>query len=277
MSTSGTTQQKVDWSAVADGWDTHRGSIEEFKTGLTEQLLTFLALQTGERVLELGAGSGELARRLSAQVGDSGRVLATDVAPGMVALIESTTAHLPNVHTARLDAADIGHCDALFDAVVFRMGLMFVTPPESALAEIRRVLRPGGRMAVTTWAGPEHNMWLAAVGMAAMFNGMISGPMPTEPGGPMSLSDPAALAALARSAGFSDVSVEPVELAFTAADVDDHIAQVTALAPPLAAAYDGATADQHAAFRSSVTDLDKPFLTQEGLLIPGQALLLTAS
>src|SRR3954462_12899408 len=103
------------------------------KEALTQRLLAGLPLREGERVLELGAGTGELARRLSAAVGADGTVAATDVAPGMVELIELTTADLPNVEAGRRDAAAIDAPDGSYDAVVFRMGLMFLVPPVDAL------------------------------------------------------------------------------------------------------------------------------------------------
>lgn len=277
MTANDTTPQTVEWGTVAAGWDRNRAMVETMKAGLTERLLAFLTLQPAERVLELGAGTGELAALLADAVGDGGDVLASDVAPGMVDLIAATNAGRPNVRAALLDAGDLGPRDEEFDAVVFRMGLMFLTQPERAMAEIRRVLKPGGRLALTTWAGPQENMWLVAIGMSAMLNGMISGPMPTEAGGPLSLSDPDRLVELARSAGFATATVDAVDVAFTVAGVDEHIAHVTALAPPLAAAYEVASRDQRETFRASVEDMTKQFRTADGMVIPGRALLLQAS
>jgi hypothetical protein len=138
------------------------------------------------------------------------------------------------------------------------------------------VLRPGGRLAVTTWAGAQDNMWLAAVGMSSMIHGIISGPMPTEPGGPLSLTDPEVLETLTRVAGFDDVSVEAVDIAFCTADVDEQLAHVTSLSPPIAAGFAAATIDQRAAVRASVAEMIAPFRTDDGYAIPGKALLLEA-
>jgi SAM-dependent methyltransferase len=267
----------VDWTVVAAGWDQHRDVVERMKVALTERLMQGLALRPGERVLELGAGTGELARRLSAEVGPDGSVTATDVAAGMVELIERTTADLPNVEAKQADAAAIGLLDASYDAIVFRMGLMFVVPPLGALQEARRVLTPGGRIAATTWAAPEHNLWLAGVGMAATVHGLLSGLSPTQPGAPLSLSDPAALEQLAREAGFGTAAVHPVDLTFEVADVDEHLAHVTALAPPLKLAFAAATAEQRDAVRSTLAEITSQFRTADGrLAIPARALLLDA-
>jgi SAM-dependent methyltransferase len=277
MSARTETVGTVDWTTVAVGWDRHRAVIERTKAALTERLLQCIALRPGDRVLELGAGTGDLARRISAEVGPAGTVTATDVASGMVELIAGTTADLSNVDVKQVDAAAIALPDASYDAIVFRMGPMFVVPPLDSLREIRRVLAPGGRIAVTTWAAAEHNMWLAAVGMAAMVHGLLNGPDPTQPGGPLSLSDPAALEQLAREAGFGSAAATLVDLTFEVSGVDEHLAHVTALAPPLKVAFAAATPEQRSAVRSTLEEVTSQFLTDGGgLVIPARALLLEA-
>jgi SAM-dependent methyltransferase len=266
-----------DWSTVAPGWDARREHVEATKAALTEKLLDDLGLKSGERVLELGAGTGELARRLSSLVGSDGQVLASDVALGMVELIKRTTSDLPNVEVAQVDAVATGLADASFDAIVFRMGLMFVPQPDLALADLRRVLKPGGRLAATTWAAPEHNPWLVCVGMSAMLNGLVAGGLPTGPGGPLSLGEPGELERLAREAGFAEAAVEVVETSFRVASAAEHVASVTSLAPPLAAAFATASEEQRVAVRESVEGMMKQYRTEDGLVIPGRALLLRAS
>src|SRR6202049_891025 len=150
----------VDWTEVAPPWDARRGHIERMKEPLTVRLLDDLDLHPGDRILELGAGTGELARRLAERVGPDGSVIASDVATGMVDLIGGTVAGLPNVTVAEIDGADIRLLAASPAAVVFRKGLMLVDAPESVLRECRRVLAPGGRIGLAVWAGPEHNPWL---------------------------------------------------------------------------------------------------------------------
>jgi len=277
MTTTNTELENIDWTDVAAGWDTYRGHVETAKAELTERLLAGLDLKSGEQVLELGAGTGELARRLAEAVGVNGRVLVTDVAAGMVDLIAATTADLPNVEVAQLDAADTGRPDASYDAIAIRMGLMFLADPGAAVRDFHRVLKPGGRLAVATWAAPEHNPWLVCVGMAAMLNGLVSGGLPIAPGGPLSLSDPTALGQLARDAGFSSVTVHEVETPCRAGSVDEHIAWVSSLAPPLAVGFAAATDEQLVAVRKSVAEMMGQYETADGFVIPGRALLLVAS
>jgi SAM-dependent methyltransferase len=270
------TTTSFDWTPVAPSWNRHRAHVEQMKDGLTRELLAALDLQPGQRVLELGAGTGDLARQLAQAVGPTGSVLATDVAPGMVELLGDTTAGLPNVEVARVDALDIDAPDGSVDAVVFRMGLMFVAEPERVLAECRRVLTQTGRIALAVWAGPEHNPWLTSVGMSVMMHGLWAGGPPTSPGGVFSMADPAVLERLVHVSGFADVIVREVATPARFSSPEEHFEVVGGLAGPLSAALAGAAEDALAAIRATTAQTVERFRTQDGLLVPGLALLCTA-
>lgn len=267
----------VDWTAVAPAWDRERAGIEEMKAGLTEYLLTELAPLAGRHVLELGAGTGELAARLAEEVGTDGRVVASDLFPGMVALLERRLAGAANVAVTRLDAAAIDQPDASFDAVVFRMGLMLLPEPAAALQEARRVLRTGGRFVGAVWGAPQDNPWLTSLGMAAMMHGLVQGGPPVGPGTPFSLADPHELEKLFRGAGFGDVTVTAVDAGRRFADVDAYFAAVSTLAPPLAAALSAAPAEKVEDVRRTLTGVLDQFRTGDGLRVPGKALAWSAS
>jgi SAM-dependent methyltransferase len=270
------TTTAFDWTPVAPSWDRNRAHVEQMKGALTSELLAALDLQPGQRVLELGAGTGDLARRLARAVGPTGSVLATDVAEGMVELLRDTAAGLANVEVARTDAVDIDAPDASVDAVVFRMGLMFVKEAGRALAECRRVLTPTGRLAVAVWAGPEHNPWLASVGMSVMMHGLWAGGPPTSPGGVFSMADPDALEKLARDAGFTEVVVQEVATPARFDSPEEHFQIVSGLAGPLSAALVGADDDTLAAIRATTAQTVERFRNADGLVVPGLALLCTA-
>jgi SAM-dependent methyltransferase len=263
------------WSAVAGAWDANTDYIDEHSLEATTALLDRLAVQPGERVLELAAGPGTLGATWSQLVGPTGAVVLSDIAPGMVEVARRRNGALGNVETAVLDLAAIDQPDGSFDVVACRMGLMFTPDPAIALAEIFRVLRPGGRLGALTWASIEHNPWMTCVGMAAMANGLVSGGPPVGPGGIFSLGDPVELHAVAKGAGFVDVAVEEFALTFRADTIDAHVERVSSLAGPLAARLQAASPDQLAALRRTAADLAAPYVTDDGLTIPGRALLLS--
>ncbi|WP_159538257.1 class I SAM-dependent methyltransferase [Aeromicrobium sp. 9AM] len=267
-----------DWSSVAASWEAHSAGIEETSATVTEALLAAAAIAPGENVLELSAGTGHLATHLVELVGPDGSLVASDVAPEFVAVLERRLANAPTASVATIDAAAIAGPPAAHDAVVCRMGLMFVPEPVEALREIRRVLRPGGRLAATVWGTPDNNPWMVSVGFATMMTGLLNGPMPTEPGGPFSLGDPDELEKLAREAGFGDVSVEVVSYTRRYASADELFDMVRVLAPPIAAALANASPQQLAAARTTAADFITQYRCDDGSYdVPACALVLLAS
>jgi SAM-dependent methyltransferase len=272
-----TTASVFDWTSVAPGWDAHRAEIETMKEEVTRDLLARLDLQPGERVLELGAGTGELALQLASAVGPTGHVIASDVAPGMVALLRTTLADAANVEVGQLDALDTGLPGGSVDAVVMRFGLMLVDDPEAVLRECRRVLAPGGRVAVAVWAAAQHNPWLLYVGMAAQMHGVVTGGPPTGPGGIFSLGEQSVLEGAVRNAGFADATIHEVPTTSTFANSDEHFDTVASLAGPLSAAIAGASEETRAAMRTTAADLAKAHRTPDGLVLAGRALVCVAT
>jgi SAM-dependent methyltransferase len=264
-----------DWSAVASAWDAATDYVDSHSAPATDALVVAVSVQPGDRVLELAAGPGSLGVIWSAAAGPTGRIVLSDVAPGMVEVAARRNSHLPNVQTAVVDAAAISYPDASFDVVVCRMGLMFTLDPAAALGEIRRVLALGGRLGALTWAGMEHNPWMTCVGMAAMMNGVVAGGPPTEPGGIFSLGDPEALATLIVGAGFSDVHIEAIDVTFQSESIDAHVERVSSLAGPLAAAFAAADAAQIGAVRRAAAQLAADHTAPDGAVtLPGRALLV---
>jgi SAM-dependent methyltransferase len=270
------TEPAVAWTAVAAAWDANVDEIDEHSAAATTMVIERLDVQPGDTLLELAAGPGSLGATWSRLVGPAGRVVLSDVAPGMVDVARRRNSSLDNVETATIDATAIDRAHASFDVVACRMGLMFAPDPSLAFAEIHRVLRHGGRVGVLTWGAIEHNPWMTCVGMAAMMNGLGAGGLPTAPGGIFSLSDPATLEQLARGAGFADVNVDVVPVTFRARTIDDHVDRVSSLAGPLAVVLANASPDQRRAFRRTAHELAAPHLTSDGLVIPGQVLVVTA-
>lgn len=264
------------WDAVAEAWDSRADVLEQETRPTVTALLDAVAIQPGDRVLELAAGPGTLGPTWSALVGPQGRVVLSDVAPAMVDVARRRNEGHGNVEVDTIDLSRIDRPDRSFDVVACRMGLMFTPDPASALAEMRRVLVTGGRLGVLTWGGMQHNPWMTCVGMAAMMNGVVSGGPPVGPGGIFSLGDADGLAALASGAGFVDVTVDEVGVTFLAPDVDAHVDRVSSLAGPMSAAFAAATPDQLAGVRRTAADLAAPYVTDDGYALPGQALLLRA-
>jgi SAM-dependent methyltransferase len=271
-----TDEANVAWSNVATAWERNATWVERAKAPLTERLLEWLDIGAGARVLELGAGPGLLGRQLAEIAGPDGLTIVSDVAAAMVDAARRTLAGARGVEVRQLDACATGLPGGSQDAVVFRMGLMFVPAPEQAVAEIRRVLAPRGRVAVAVWAAPEHNPWLTSVGMAAMMHGLVSGGPPVGPGGLFSLAQPAELERVFAAGGFADATIDTVDLTMPFDSFDTYFTHVTSMAGPLAAAFSTADPEQLDAVRETARSLTAAFVTDAGLELPARANLVLA-
>src|SRR5262245_10048964 len=116
-STTQRTSADLDWSMVADAWDTYRDRIETNHTAESALMLERLAVQPGDRVLELACGTGALAATWSRLAGPTGSVLISDIAAGMVEVARRRTANLANVSVAQLDVGAVDQPDASFDII----------------------------------------------------------------------------------------------------------------------------------------------------------------
>jgi ubiquinone/menaquinone biosynthesis C-methylase UbiE len=177
--------------------------VPAIATPVSAGLLNAADLRPGEHVLDVACGTGVIARLAAALVGPRGSVTAIDVAPDMITVAESTPAPAGSPIEWRVsDAASLPRADGSYDVVLCQMGLMFMEDKEAALAEMRRVLVPGGRVVVNTPG--EIQPAFAAMEQA------IAEHIGPELGGfvraVFSMHDPEALAALLRDAGLHDVS-----------------------------------------------------------------------
>ncbi len=265
------------WSPVAGAWDRHIDALDRWRKPATDALIDYLAVRSGERVLELAAGPGTLGAQWSSLVGPAGTVVLSDLAPAMVDVARTRNASLANVSVEVLDATAIARPDESFDVVACQMGLMLVPTPHDAFAEIRRVLAPAGRFAALVWAAAEENPWLSCIGMAAAVSGIRVDGSPVGPGGVFSLADRQRLAALAADAGFAGVTVRAIDLVFRASDPGSHVERVTAVTGPIAAGLAMATTEQVAEYTRVATETIAGFAGPDGVAVPGRALLVAGT
>jgi SAM-dependent methyltransferase len=153
-----------------------------------DHLLARAALQPGERVLDLGTGTGAVAVRAAPLVAPDGSVLAVDPSSEMLALARGRAARAgkAGITFAEGRAEEIPADDDAFDVVLASLSIMYVIDRGAAAGEIARVLRLGGRFIAAVWAGAEENDLVRLQEMAGRF-----APTPPVPGvGPGALADP---------------------------------------------------------------------------------------
>jgi ubiquinone/menaquinone biosynthesis C-methylase UbiE len=160
LDTSGVREaMRREWTEAAPGWRKWRAQFALQSRAVTELLLQAAHLRPGATVLDLASGSGEPAISLAEEVNATGHVVATDLVPAMLLglhdVISSVKFH--NLWIVGAEADSLPFANATFDCATCRLGLMFFPNPESAMGEIRRVLRPGGRAVFAVWGEAARN------------------------------------------------------------------------------------------------------------------------
>lgn len=265
------------WAAVAPAWAEHADYADARGAGVAERMLVLTAPAPGERVLELACGPAGLGLAAAARVAPGGEVVLSDVVAGMTAIAAARAEALGvrNVSARVLDLESIDEPDDAYDVVLCREGLMFATDPGRAAREIRRVLRPGGRVAIAVWGPRERNPWLGVVFDAVA--GQLGRPVP-PPGvpGPFSLSDADELAALLDGAGLRDVSVGELAVPLRAASLEQWWERTSALAGPLTAILASLPEPAVRALVDRLREAAAPYAATTGLEFPGVSLIATA-
>lgn len=171
-----------------------------------DRLLTLAALRPGERVLDAASGTGVVAHRAAALVGPAGLTVGQDLSPARLALAQSLPP-VPGASPAWV-ACDVGalpFADARFDVICCQQGLQHFPDRGRALRELRRVLAPDGRLAISVWGPIERSPGFAA--LAQTLARYVSPEARSSLGGAHALGDGEKVSALLRDAGFRDVTL----------------------------------------------------------------------
>lgn len=261
------------WEAMAPGWERWRAQLEEALAPVREWLIKELAPRPGDTVLELGAGAGDTGFKAAAIVGERGRLISTDFSPDMVEVARRRGAELGlrNVDYRVVDAERIGLDTDSVDGVLCQSAFMLMADPAVALAETRRVLRPGGRLSLSVWGIPERNPWAAIGGRILVKRGHMPPPDPATPG-VFSMASEERTRALLQGAGFTAVRTEEVPVRFAFRDLDEYERWVTEVAGPFAVVVRGLSEGERKALKAQLEETFVPFTAARGYELPGLAL-----
>jgi ubiquinone/menaquinone biosynthesis C-methylase UbiE len=205
-----------DWATdeTAAAWQKHYPSMRKQFAAVTNALVDAADPKPGTKILDLASGTGDPALSLAKRVGPNGSVTATDFSPYMLYALRANAddAGLTNVQTKVCDAHDLDlFADESFDLVTSRFGVMFLGELEKALAEIRRVLKPGGRIALMVWGGPDPGSYFGTAALP-FIKRLAEKPDPDGPS-PMRFAEPGKLVRIVEKAGYSDIEEKQLTLA----------------------------------------------------------------
>jgi SAM-dependent methyltransferase len=198
---------------AAERWRRTAQQRQQTLSAVTAMMLDAAGLESGRRVLDLAAGTGDTSILAARRVGPEGSVLAVDISAAM--LREATDAFaregLTNIETLVCDIVEVDLPPRQFNAAISRFGLMFLTDVVEGMRRIRAALTPSSRLSAVVWSTAERNPFITA---ALALSGQLGFPIPD--GSPfrrvVSLGGPGVFETALRDAGFADVSVRAVPI-----------------------------------------------------------------
>ena len=267
--------QRMDWTAygesAAEIYERHM--VPAIFGPWAEDLLALATLKVGERVLDVACGTGVVARLAAQRVGPSGIVVGLDLNPGMLAVARTLPQQGAKIEWREGNVNAIPFPEATFDVTLCQQGLQFFPDRPAALREMRRVLVPRGRLALSVWRPMQHSPGFAALATAL---GRLIGPEAAAiMQGPFALGSADDLRALITDAGFGEVVVRPAAKALRFPSSEEFVRRYVA-ATPLAAVVAKANDDARAALITEVGAALKSSVDHQGLTFPIEAHLVLA-
>jgi len=266
------------WDQMAAGWEADRRSVWKSSRVVAEWLVDALDPQPGETILELAAGVGDTGIAAASRLGPSGTLISTDFSAQMVDASRRRAEELDasNVEVRTMNAERMDLADDSVDGVLCRWGYMLMADPAAALAETRRVLRPGGRVAFSVWANPASNRW-ASVPAEALLEHMRAEPPDPHAPGIFAMASEERTRALLSAAHLEPSRMEYVEMEWAFESPDDQWHYVMDLAGAIAMVMRSLPESEQAAIRRLSEERLEPVASRPGYGLPGLCLNVLAA
>jgi ubiquinone/menaquinone biosynthesis C-methylase UbiE len=267
------------WEVAAAAWGRHADRVRDWGMPVSAAMVDALALQPGQRVLELAAGPGDTGFLAAELIRPGGTLISSDGADAMLDVARARAAETgaDNVEFKQLELEWIDLPTASVDAVLCRWGIMLTVDPEAAAQEARRVLKPGGRAAFAVWDRPERNPWATIPSRALISLGHAEPPDPDAPG-MFRLAGEGVLGELLESAGFVEVHVHAVEVVRRYPALERYIEETADMSPMFSRTYHELDEAAQRAVVEQLTAGAQEFVADDGsVALPGSSLVAIAS
>jgi len=259
---TGNAEQIEYWNgAVGERWAAFQDVLDKALGAISDAALAFAAAKPGERALDIGCGCGTTTYALAKAVGPSGSVTGVDISEPMLKVARGRGT---GVNFMKADAAThLFH--PTHDLVFSRFGVMFFADPAAAFANIRKGLKPHGRLAFVCWRNALENLWASAPMAAARPLLPPQEPMDPLAPGPFAFADDARLKAILTGAGYRDVHIEKLDTVMNMGATLDDAAEQSLRVGPLSRAATDLDENTRTEIRKVVRDALAPFVMQDGI------------
>ncbi len=267
---------------ISTQWQLARDAAERYEQILVPTILgpaaralvEFVALQAGEAVLDVGCGTGAAARCAAENVGPAGRVVGVDVNAGMIDVAQS----LPPAAGRPIEwfvnsAYELPFAHAEFSVVICAQTLQFLDDRPRALAEMSRVLRPGGRVALSLWCDIQENPYFDALVQAVTRH--IGAETAVGLRAAFGLSDLETIRALLEAAGYTHSGVEVKQLGLRLPALSEFVPRHVS-ATPMAAGFSAASPEKRQAVVKEVSERLSSHVSGNGVCVPFRTYLVEA-
>jgi len=238
-----------------------RHSVSRFGLMWAHDLIDHVPLAAGQQVLDVACGTGAVTRLVAERVGSTGRVIAVDVDATMLGIGRSVVRQ-PSTAWVQAEAPELPFNERVFDLVLCQQGLQFFADRLQALREMRRVLRPGGRLGISCWRSAEDSPPYAAIERA--LGRRLGRERATLPR--FALSDGPQLRTLIEEAGFCEVRLDPRTLVVEWPSTELFVRAITSGAPTMMGALGEQNDAELSAISAEVETEMHAFLHENGAL-----------
>lgn len=200
------------WNKAAEAWHRWSPLLNRWLGSATETMLDMCDIKNGSRVLDVAAGAGEQTLAVARRIGNSGQVIATDLSPEILkfAAKSAKMAGLDNVQTKVIDGENLATFTSdPFDAVISRVGLIYFSNQQKALAGMKQQLHEGGKVAAMVYSTADNNAFFSIPVSIIRRRANLPAPLPGQPG-PFSLGGEGKLADALAEAGFKEIVVKTI-------------------------------------------------------------------
>lgn len=271
---SGANADQADFwtNAAGQKWVEQQVELDAFMQPVLDGVLARAVLKPGDRILDIGCGTGASTLQAAQIIGETGVATGVDISPTMLDLAQKRAADLPNVGFHLADATDHTFEPAHYDRLISRFGVMFFADPVLAFSNIIKALKPGAEITFAAWGQIENNPWFTTAARAA--RDRLGAPPKADPDapGPFAFRDVTRVTEILSNAGFEEIRSNVSDLRLAPTGTLREVARMATSVGPAARTVDHfqGSAEDSAAIANAVREAFEPFETPDGVRVPAE-------